>query len=132
MILLVPVHQHGKGGGLDTPHIQGAVVEDGEQPGSVDPDEPVRFLAAEGGLIQRVILRAGAQVLEALPDRRVLHGGDPQAGEGLLASRHLIGQPEDELASRPASQALTSSVTSSRSIRRFRFWKASSLSFAGT
>ena len=77
------------------------MVEDGEQPGGVDPDEPVRFLAAEGGLIQRVILRAGAQVLEALPDRRVLHGGDPQAGEGLLASRHLIGQPEDELALPP-------------------------------
>ena len=63
----VPVHQHGKGGRLHPPYIQGAVVEDGEQPGGVDPDEPVGFLAAEGGLIQRVILGAGAQVSEAPP-----------------------------------------------------------------
>ena len=97
----VPVHQHGKGGRLHPPYIQGAVVEDGEQPGGVDPDEPVGFLAAEGGLIQRVILGAGAQVSEALPDRRVLHRGDPQTGEGLPASRHLIDQPEDELALPP-------------------------------
>ena len=58
-------------------------------------------MAAESRLIQRVILRTGAQVLEALPDRRVLHRGDPQAGEGLLAARHLIDQPEDELALPP-------------------------------
>ena len=97
----VPVHQHGKGGGLHPPHIQGAVVEDRKKSCGVDPNEPVCFLAAEGGLVQRVILRAGAQVLEALPDRRVLHGRDPQTGEGLLASRHLIDQPEDELALPP-------------------------------
>ena len=97
----VPVHQHGKGGGLHSPHIQGAVVEDRKKSCGVDPDEPVCFLAAEGGLVQRVILRAGAQVLEALPDRRVLHGRDPQTGEGLLAFRHLIDQPEDELALPP-------------------------------
>ena len=95
--LPVPVHQHGKGGRLHPPHIQGAVVENGEQPGGVDPDEPVRFLAAEGGLIQRVILRAGAQVAKPLPDGRVLHRGDPQPGEGLGAARHLIDQAENEL-----------------------------------
>ena len=94
--LPVPVHQHGKGGRLYPPHIQGAVVEDRKQPGGVDPDEPVRFLAAEGGLIQRIVLRAGAQVIEALPDGRVLHRGDPQPGERLLAVRHLIDQPENE------------------------------------
>ena len=99
--LPVPVHQHGKGGRLHPPHIQGAVVEDRKKSCGVDPNEPVCFLAAEGGLVQRVILRAGAQVLEALPDRRVLHGRDPQTGEGLLASRHLIDQPEDELALPP-------------------------------
>ena len=97
----VPVHQHGKGGCLDTPHIQGAVVQHRKKPCGVDPDEPVCFLAAEGGLIQRVIVRAGAQVSEALPDRRVLHGGDPQAGKGLPAACHLIDQPEDELALTP-------------------------------
>ena len=77
------------------------MVEDRKKSCGVDPDEPVCFLAAEGGLVQRVILRAGAQVLEALPDRRVLHGRDPQTGEGLLAFRHLIDQPEDELALPP-------------------------------
>ena len=95
--LPVPVHQHDKGRRLHPPHIQGAVVEDRKKSCGIDPDEPVRFLAAEGGLIQRVILRAGAQIGKTLPDGRVLHRGDPQPGEGLGATRHLIDQPEDEL-----------------------------------
>ena len=37
--------------GLDTAHIQGAVVENGEKPRGVDPHQPVRFLTAEGRLI---------------------------------------------------------------------------------
>ena len=96
--LPVPVRQHGEGGRLHPPHVQGAVVEDREKPCGVDADEPVRLLAAEGGLIQGLVVRTGAQIPEALPDRRVLHGGDPQAGEGLFAACHLIHQPEDELA----------------------------------
>ncbi len=47
--LPVPVHQYGKGGHLHPPHIQGAVVENRKKSCGIDPDEPVRFLAAEGG-----------------------------------------------------------------------------------
>ena len=94
--LPVPVRQHGKGRGLDTAHIQGAVVEDGEKPRGIDPHQPVRFLAAEGRLIQGVIVRAGTEVPEALPDRRVLHRGNPEAQDGLCAAGHFIHQTEDQ------------------------------------
>ena len=97
----VPVHQHGKGGRLYPPHIQGAMVEDGEKAACVDADEPVRLLAAERRLIQRVIVPAGAQVGKTLPDRRILHRRNPEAGEGLGASGSLINQPEDQLALPP-------------------------------
>jgi len=97
----VPVHQHGKGGRLYPPHIQGAMVEDGEQAACIDTNEPVRLLAAERRLIQRVIFPTGAQVGKALPDRRVLHRRNPEAGEGLGASGSLIDQPENQLALPP-------------------------------
>ena len=95
--LAVPVGQHRQGGRLYPPHIQGAVVEDGEQAARVDADEPVRLLAAKRRLIQRVIVLAGAQVGKALPDRRVLQRRNPEAVERLGTSGGLIDQPEDQL-----------------------------------
>ena len=50
--LRVTLRQHCQGRRLDTAHIQGAVIEDGEKAGSIDPHQPIRFLAAEGRLIQ--------------------------------------------------------------------------------
>ena len=94
--LPVPVRQHSQGRGLNTAHIQGAVVEDGEKPRGVDPHQPVRFLAAEGRLIQVVIVCAGPEVLETLPDRRVLHRGNPEAQDWLRAAGHFIHQTEDQ------------------------------------
>ena len=46
--LRVPRRQQGQGGRLDAAHIQGAVVENGEKAGGVDPHQPVSPLAAEG------------------------------------------------------------------------------------
>ena len=46
--LRVPRRQQGQGGRLNTAHIQGAVIEDGEKAGGVDPHQPVSPLAAEG------------------------------------------------------------------------------------
>ena len=46
--LRVPRRQQGQGGRLDTPYVQGAVVENGEKAGGIDPNQPIRFLAAEG------------------------------------------------------------------------------------
>ena len=95
--LAVPVSQHRQGGRLHPPHIQSTVVEDREQAARVDADEPVRLLAAKRRLIQGIIVRAGAQVGKALPDRRVLHRRNPEAGEGFGTSGDLIDQPEDQL-----------------------------------
>ena len=99
--LAVPVGQHRQGGRLHPPHIQGAVVEDGKQAARVDADEPVRLLTAKRRLIQRVIVRAGAQVGKALPDCRVLHRRNPETGERLGTSGSLIDQPEDQLTLAP-------------------------------
>ena len=95
--LAVPVGQHRQCGRLHPPHIQGAVVEDGEQAARIDADEPVRLLAAKRRLIQRIIIPAGAQVGKALPDRRILHRRNPEAGERLGTSGSLIDQPENQL-----------------------------------
>ena len=43
----VTLGKHGKGRRLDAPYIQGAVIENGEKARSVDPHQPIRFLAAE-------------------------------------------------------------------------------------
>lgn len=82
-------------------HRQGAVVEDGKQAARIDADEPVCLLAAERRLIQRVIVPAGAQVGKALPDRRILHRRNPEAGERLGTSGGFIDEPEDQLALAP-------------------------------
>ena len=73
------------------------MIEDGEQAACVDADEPVRLLAAKRRLIQRVIVRAGAQIGKAFPDCRILHRRNPEAGERLGTSGGLIDQPEDQL-----------------------------------
>ena len=99
--LAIPVGQHRQGRRLHPPHIQSTVVEDREQAARVDADEPVRLLAAKCRLIQRVIVRAGAQVGKALPDRRILHRRNPETGERLGTSGSLIDQPEDQLTLAP-------------------------------
>ena len=71
--LRVTLRQHCQCGGLNTAHIQGAVMENGEKTSGVDPHQPICFLAAEGGLIQGFIIGAGAHVRKALPDGTVLH-----------------------------------------------------------
>ena len=58
-------------------------------------------MAAERRLIQGIIVPTGAQVGKAIPDRRVLHRRNPEAGEGLGASGGLVDQPEDQLALAP-------------------------------
>ena len=99
--LAVPVGQQGQGGRLHPPYIQGSMVEDGEQAARVDADEPVRLLAAKSRLIQGIIVRTGVQVSKALPDCRVLHRRNPEAGERLGTSGSLIDQPENQLTLAP-------------------------------
>ena len=95
--LCVTLCQHCQGRRLDAPHIQGAVVEDGEKPGGIDPHQPVCLLPTKGRLIQSFILATGAQGGKALTDCHILHRGNPEAQDRLLAACHIIHQPEDQL-----------------------------------
>ena len=99
--LRVTLRQHCQCGGLNTAHIQGAVIENGEKARGVDPHHPIRFLAAEGRLIQGFIIGAGAQIRKALPDSAVLHRGNPETEDRLAAAGHFIHQTEDQLTFTP-------------------------------
>ena len=99
--LRVTLRQHCQRGRLNTAYIQGAVIEDGEKARGIDPHQPIRFLAAECGLIQGFIIGAGAQIRKALPDSAVLHRGNPETEDRLAAAGHFIHQTEDQLTFTP-------------------------------
>ena len=99
--LCLPLDDEGQRRGHDPPDIEGAVVQHRKQPGGVDAHQPVRLGPAEGGLMQPVIVRAGAQVGKALPDGGILHAGNPQPFHGLLAARQAVDRAEDQLALAP-------------------------------
>ena len=94
--LRVTLRQHCQCGGLNTAHIQGTVIENGEKARGVDSHQPIRFLAAEGRLIQGFIVGAGAQIRKTLSDSAVLHRGNPEAKNRLAAAGHFIHQTEDQ------------------------------------
>ena len=72
------------------------MIEDREKACGIDPHQPVRFLAAECGLIQGFIIGAGAQIRKALPDSAVLHRRNPETEDRLAAAGHFIHQTEDQ------------------------------------
>ena len=96
--LSVPFHQHCQRGRLDAPDDKPPVVEGGEQPGAVDPHDPVRLGTGKRSLIQPVTLLAVPQMGKSLTDGSVFKGADPEALEGLGASDLMINQTEDQLA----------------------------------
>ena len=99
--LCVTLRQHCQRGRLNTAYIQGAVIEDGEKARGIDSHQPIRFLAAECGLIQGFIIGAGEQIRKALPDSAVLHRRNPETEDRLAAAGHFIHQTEDQLALSP-------------------------------
>ena len=78
LYLLLALHQHGKGGGLDSSHGKQAAVLHREQLRRIHADYPVRLVARESAAVKRVVVAARAQVLKSLPDRLVRHGAYPQ------------------------------------------------------
>ena len=108
--LRVTLRQHCQRRCLHTAHIQGAVIENGEKAGGIDPRQPIRFLAAEGGLIQGFIIGAGAQVRKALPDGTVLHRGNPETEDRLAAASHFIYQTEDQLPFTPGVTGIDNGI----------------------
>ena len=85
-------------GRLHPSHGQVGVVGQRKGPGGVHAHQPVRLAAAARALIQRIIEGGGLQLGKALLDGRVRHGGYPQPLHRLLAARHLIDVPKDQLA----------------------------------
>ena len=74
------------------------MIHHGKQAGGVDAHQPVRLAAAEGGGVEVVVLRAVAEIVKAIKDRRILHGGDPEPLYALAAVVEIIRRAEDQLA----------------------------------
>ena len=108
--LCITIRQHCQRGRLNTAHIQGAVIENGEKARGIDPHQPIRFLAAEGRLIQGFIIGAGAQIRKTLPDSAVLHRGNPEPKNRLAAAGHFIHQPEDQLTFPPGVTGIDNGI----------------------
>ena len=72
-------------------------IQHRKQPRGVDAHQPIGLLAAQGGLVQAVIVAAGAEAVEALPDGAVLHAGNPQPFHRLGTARQMVGGAEDQL-----------------------------------
>ena len=94
----LPLHQQRKRRRYHAPHVQGAMIHHGKQAGGVDAHQPVRLAAAEGGGVEVVVLRAVAEIVKAIKDRRILHGGDPEPLYALAAVVEIIRRAEDQLA----------------------------------
>ena len=95
------LNEQSESGRNNTPDIQGAVVQHGEQTGRIDSDEPVRPLTAACGGKEVVVLFAIPQFTKALFDGVVLHRGNPKSVGRLLASGRLVDIAEDKLALTP-------------------------------
>ncbi len=95
--LRLPLGDHRQRGGHDPPDVQRPAIQQGEQPGGVDAHQPIRLLATQRRLVQAVIVVAGAEVVEPLPDGAVLHTADPQPFYRLGATRQIVGGAEDQL-----------------------------------
>ena len=92
----VPVHQHFQCGGLHPAHRQGLVIQHRKQPCCVDAHQPIRLCAAEGRLVQSIVVRIRAQVCKALSDGCILHAGNPEPLYGFRATSHLVDETEDQ------------------------------------
>ena len=75
-----------------------AAEADGDRAGRVHADQPVGLRAAAGRIGQRIVLGAGAQPCEAVPDRLFGQRRDPEPPHREPAVRQLVDVAEDELA----------------------------------
>jgi len=60
-------------------------IKSGHGPRAVDPDQPIRFRPADGGIGQWAHRGVLAQGCESLPDGAVRHGLQPEPLDGCLA-----------------------------------------------
>lgn len=83
------------------------MAEDRKKSRDVDPDVPIRFLAAEGERIDHTP-RRGADHRDLQPRKR------------LRPARHFIDQPENELTFPPVIAGIDQFPHIGRSMRRFK------------
>ena len=76
------------------PDVEGAVVQHGKKPCSIDPYQPVGLGTAESSIPKSIIIYPWAQVCKALPYGGVLHRRNPEAFHGLLAACQLVDAAE--------------------------------------
>ena len=97
----LPLYQQRQGGRHHTAHIQRDPVQDREKPGSVNPNQPVSPGPADRHIIECIVITSGAQVFKAVPDRSILHTGNPEAFHWFLTSSVFVDQTEDQLTLTP-------------------------------
>ncbi len=100
----LPADQQGQGGRLDAAHAPhallraGAAHAQGLGPGGVDAHQPVRLLAAAGGVPQARVGLAGPHGAVGLAHGLGREAGGPEAQHRLGAARQAVHQVEDQLA----------------------------------
>ena len=72
------------------------MVQHRKQPCCIDAHQPICLCAAEGRLIQRIVVRIRAQVCKALPDSGILHAGNPEPLHRFRAAGHLVDETENQ------------------------------------
>ena len=71
--LRLALYQQSQRGRHDAPNVQRAAIRQGEIPRGVDAHQPIGLGAAQGGLMQAVIVTPGFKLLEAAADGIILH-----------------------------------------------------------
>ena len=85
--LVLPLHNHGEGGGLHAPdgeRLRSATaivvaIFKGVEAGGIHAQEPVANGAAESGFVKPLIVALGAQTRKTFADGFFGHGGDPES-----------------------------------------------------
>ena len=95
--LRLALYQQSQRGRHDAPNVQRAAIRQGEIPRGVDAHQPIGLGAAEGGLMQAVIVTPGFELLKAAADSVILHRGNPKPQDRLGASCKAINRAEDQL-----------------------------------
>ena len=100
--LRLALYQQRQRGRHDAPNVQCAAIRQGEIPRGVDTNQPISLGAAQGRLMQAVIVAPRFKLLEAAADGIILHGGNPKPQNRLGASRKAVNRAEDQLTLAPS------------------------------
>ena len=92
---LPPLDQNRKRRGLHAPDGQQCVIAQGKSAAGVHAH--IRLRTALRAAVQAVVVAAAADGAEALLNRLIRHGGNPQAVERLLAARFFVDVAENQL-----------------------------------